>query len=96
MRGFKSIFVSSKHKINCFLIQEKYFQTANAVDTLPLNKHKYDRNDLGWPAEHISKTCDVIRGVNIDQSEDSLVNLTNQQSDCENSNSGQEASHNIV
>ena len=36
MRGFKSIFVSSKHKINCFLIQEKYFQTANAVDTLPL------------------------------------------------------------
>ena len=50
----------------------------------------------GWPAEHISKTCDVIRGVNIDQSEDSLVNLTNQQSDCENSNSGQEASYNIV
>ena len=37
MRGFKSIFVSSKHKINCFLIQEKYFQTANAVDTLPLS-----------------------------------------------------------
>ena len=37
MKGFKSIFVSSKHKINCFLIQEKYFQTANAVDTLPLN-----------------------------------------------------------
>ena len=36
MRGFKSIFVSLKHKINCFLIQEKYFQTANAVDTLPL------------------------------------------------------------
>ena len=36
MRGFKSIFVSSKHKINCFLRQEKYFQTANAVDTLPL------------------------------------------------------------
>ena len=36
MRGFKSIFVSAKHKINCFLIQEKYFQTANAVDTLPL------------------------------------------------------------
>ena len=36
MRGFKSIFVSSKHKINCLLIQEKYFQTANAVDTLPL------------------------------------------------------------
>ena len=35
MRDFKSIFVSSKHKINCFLIQEKYFQTANAVDTLP-------------------------------------------------------------
>ena len=34
MKGFKSIFVSSKHKINCFLIQEKYFQTANAVDTL--------------------------------------------------------------
>ena len=50
----------------------------------------------GWPAEHISKTCDVIRGVNIDQSEDSLVNLTNQRSDCENSNSGQEASHNII
>ena len=38
MRGFKSIFVSSKHKINCFLIQEKYFQTANAVDKLPLSK----------------------------------------------------------
>ena len=38
MRGFKSIFVSSKHKINCFLIQEKYFQTANAVDTLPLTR----------------------------------------------------------
>ena len=37
MRGFKSLFVSSKHKINCFLIQEKYFQTANAVDTLPLS-----------------------------------------------------------
>ena len=40
MRGFKSIFVSSKHKINCFLIQEKYFQTANAVDTLPLTVTK--------------------------------------------------------
>ena len=39
MRGFKSIFVSSKHKINYFLIQEKYFQTANAVDTLPLIRH---------------------------------------------------------
>ena len=38
MRGFKSIFVSSKHKINCFLIQEKYFQTANALDTLPLTR----------------------------------------------------------
>ena len=40
MRGFKSIFVSSKHKINCFLIQEKYFQTANAVDTLPPEQNK--------------------------------------------------------
>ena len=40
MGGFKSIFVSSKHKINCFLIQEKYFQTANAVDTLPLSTTK--------------------------------------------------------
>ena len=39
MGGFKSIFVSSKHKIKCFLIQEKYFQTTNAVDTLPLNRH---------------------------------------------------------
>ena len=39
MRGFKSIFVSSKHNINCFLIQEKYFQTANAVDTLPLKQN---------------------------------------------------------
>ena len=39
MRGFKSIFVSSKYKINRFLIQEKYFQTANAVDTLPLTSH---------------------------------------------------------
>ena len=36
MRGSKSIFVSSKHKIKCFLIYEKYFQTTNAVDTLPL------------------------------------------------------------
>ena len=35
MRGFKSIFVSSKHKIKCFLIHEKHFQTTNAVDTLP-------------------------------------------------------------
>ena len=39
MRGFKSIFVSSKRKIKCFLIQEKYFQTTNAVDTLPLTHH---------------------------------------------------------
>ena len=39
MRGFKSIFVSSKYKINRFLIQEKYFRTANAVDTLPLIFH---------------------------------------------------------
>ena len=38
MRGFKSIFVSSKHKIKCFLIQEKYFQTTNAVDTLTLSR----------------------------------------------------------
>ena len=37
MRGFKSIFVSSKHKINFFLMHEKYFQTTNAVDTLPLS-----------------------------------------------------------
>ena len=41
MRGFKFIFVWSKHKINCFLIQEKYFQTANAADTLPLNVHVF-------------------------------------------------------
>ena len=40
MRGFKSIFVSSKHKIKCFLIHEKYFQTTNAVDTLPLTPHR--------------------------------------------------------
>ena len=38
MRGFKSIFVSSKHKIKCFLIHEKYFQATNAVDTLPLKE----------------------------------------------------------
>ena len=38
MRGFKSIFVSSKHKIKRFLTQEKYFQTTNAVDTLPLTR----------------------------------------------------------
>ena len=37
MRGFKSFFVSSKHKSKCFLIHEKYFQTTNAVDTLPLS-----------------------------------------------------------
>ena len=37
-----------------------------------------------------------LRGVNIDQSEHSLLNVTNQLSDCENSNSGQEASHNII
>ena len=36
MRGFKSIFVSSKHKIKC--LHEKYFQTTNAVDTLPLTR----------------------------------------------------------
>ena len=36
MRGFKPILVSSKHKIKGFLTQEKYFQTTNAVDTLPL------------------------------------------------------------
>ena len=36
MRGYKSIFVSSKHKIQCSLTHEKYFQTINAVDTLPL------------------------------------------------------------
>ena len=40
MRGFKSIFVSSKHKIKCFLIHEKYFQMTNAVDTLPLRNDK--------------------------------------------------------
>ena len=28
-----------QNKVNCFLIQEKYFQTANAVDTLPLTLH---------------------------------------------------------
>ena len=38
MRGFKTFFVSSKHKIKGFLIHEKYFQTTNAVDTLPLKK----------------------------------------------------------
>ena len=38
MRGFKSSSVSSKHKIKCFLIHEKYFQTINAVDTLPLTR----------------------------------------------------------
>ena len=50
MRGFKSIFVSSKHKIKCFLIHEKYFQTTNAVDTLPLimiNVLSYDKNVEG-------------------------------------------------
>ena len=49
MRGFKSIFVSSKHKINCFLIQEKYFQTANAVDTLPLKYHVSTIYYMEWP-----------------------------------------------
>ena len=62
---------------------------------MELIKHKYHRSDQ-LPVEHISKTCDVIRGVNIDQSEDSLVNLTNQLADYENSNGGQEASHNII
>ena len=45
MRGFKSIFVSSKHKFNCFLIQEKYFQTANAVDTLTFKK-KFQKGSI--------------------------------------------------
>ena len=63
---------------------------------MELDKHKDHRSDLGWPVEHILKTRDVIRRVNIDQSEDSWVNLMNQRSDCENSNSGQESSHNII
>ena len=49
MRGFKSIFVSSKHKINCFLIQEKCFQTANAVDTLPLTPEATKRIGIRYP-----------------------------------------------
>ena len=35
MRDFKSIFVSTNHKIKCSLPHEKQFQT-NRVDTLPL------------------------------------------------------------
>ena len=68
----------------------------NLPNKMELSKHKYHRSDLGMASWTISKTCDVIREVNIDQSEDSLVNLTNQRSDCENYESGQEASHTII
>ena len=64
MRGFKSIFVSSKHKINCFLIQEKYFQTANAVDTLPLSPAFVVKTPamLGWrPISEVMKIASFFR-----------------------------------
>ena len=32
-KGFKSIFVPSKHKIKCSITHTKYFQPTNAVDT---------------------------------------------------------------
>ena len=63
---------------------------------MELNKHKYNRSDLGVASWAYFEDLWRHMGVNIDQSEDSLVNLTNQRSDCENSNSGQEASHNII
>ena len=56
MRGFKSIFVSSKHKINCFLIQEKYFQTANAVDTLPLR-----RSHMPFGTQNVASAAETPR-----------------------------------
>ena len=56
MRGFKSIFVSSKHKIKCFLIHEK-IQTTNAVDTLPLTLGSFELRKSFWLQNLENQLC---------------------------------------
>ena len=79
-----------------FTVANSLSRKTNLPNKMELNKHKYHRNDLGVASGAYFEDLWRHKRVNIDQSEDSLVNLTNQQSDCENSNSGHEASHNIV